>query len=241
MSLTKTHIISQLRKDILLLQGFKPLNAETNDSPLAIIKDSFPNATFPVSAVHEFFCTNSEDNSASCGFISGIVSSLMSTGAPTVWISNTENTFPPALKQFGIDPGKIIFISSKKPKEVLWAIEEALKCDCVAAVIGEINEISFTESRRLQLAVEGSKATGFLVRQNPRNLSTACVTRWRIKSLPTEKKSILPGIAFPRWNVELLKVRNGKPGSWQMEWRGEKFHLIQQATFTIQEQQRKVV
>ena len=37
--------------------------------------------------------------------------------------------FPPALKSFGIAPDKIIFIDLKKEKEILWAMEEALKCD----------------------------------------------------------------------------------------------------------------
>jgi protein ImuA len=35
----------------------------------------------------------------------------------------------------------------------------------------------------------------------------------------------LPGVGFPKWNVELLKVRNGKPGSWQVEWAAGKFRL----------------
>jgi protein ImuA len=25
-------------------------------------------------------------------------------------------------------------------------------------------------------------------------------------------------MGFPRWNIDLLKVRNGKPASWQVEW-----------------------
>jgi protein ImuA len=48
----------------------------------------------------------------------------------------------------------------------------------------------------------------------------------------------MPGVGFPRWNVELLKVRNGKPGSWQIEWKAGKFlHLPQ--FITIPQEQRK--
>jgi protein ImuA len=36
----------------------------------------------------------------------------------------------------------------------------------------------------------------------------------------------MPGVGFPRWNVQLLKVRNGKPGAWQLEWEGGQFHHI---------------
>lgn len=241
MSSSKAHIISELQRNMLLMQGFKPANGEMNGSGLDLIKEAFPCSTFPQAAIHEFFCTCTEDSSASSGFIAGVVSSLMKTDAPSVWISGTKTIFPPALKQFKIDPHKIIFIQAQKPKEILWALEQVLRCDCIAAVIAELAEISFIESRRLQLATEQSKVTGFLIRNHPKNLSTACVTRWRVQALPTEKGTALPGISFPRWNVELLKVRNGKPGSWQMQWRKGKFELVQSSTFIAKESERKIV
>lgn len=241
MESTKANIISQLQKDILLLQGFKPSNAAENDAGLGIIKQAFPSSTFPIGAIHEFFSTRNEDSAAACGFIAGIVSSLMESGSPSVWISSSGLVFPPALKLFGIDPHKVLFIQSTKRKEILWTIEEALKTDSISTVIGEISDISFIESRRLQLAVEESKVTGFLLRQNPRNLSTACVTRWRVKPLPSAKELLIPGMGFPKWNVELLKVRNGKPGQWQMQWRKGKFELIHQEVFIEEKQERKIV
>ncbi len=147
--------------------------------------------------------------------------------------------FPPALKSFGIAPDKIIFIDLKKEKEILWAMEEALKCDSLSAVVGEMKELSFTNSRRLQLAVEQSRVTGFILRNNTRNFSTtACVTRWKIAPLPSESDD-MPGVGFPRWNVELLKVRNGKPGSWQIEFAAGHFSLISKITTITLEQKKK--
>ena len=238
---SKANIVAQLQKDILLMQGFKPACHDTNSAGLDLIKHAFPNNTFPINATHEFFCNGLEEMTSSSGFIAGIVSSLMKTGAPSVWISNSKNIFPPALKQFGIDAHKIIFIHLQNSKQILWTLEEALKCNALSTVVAEINEISFTESRRLQLAVEQTNVTGFLIRNHPKNLATACVTRWKVKSLPTEKHSALPGIRFPNWNVELLKVRNGKPGSWQMQWRKGKFELLHPSAFIIEERERKIV
>lgn len=51
-----------------------------------------------------------------------------------------------------------------KTKDSLWAIEEALKCNALIAVVGEITELTFNDSRRLQLAVEKSHVTGFIHR-----------------------------------------------------------------------------
>ena len=107
----------------------------------------------------------------------------------------------------------------QRERDMLWAMEEALKCRGLAAVIAEVREISFAESRRLQLAVESSKVTGFLLRSDPRKLNTTtCVARWQVSALPSEPEEGLPGIGFPRWQVDLLRVRNGSPGSWKMEW-----------------------
>ena len=239
METSKAHIIAQLQNDILRLQGCKPVAANTTfDGGPGFIKHAFPNASFPLGAIHEFFCNGLEDVSASSGFVAGILSEIMQKGGVSLWINSSRTIFPPALKSFGIEPDKIIFIDVQKEKEILWVMEEALKCEGLAAVIAETPEISFTASRKLQLAVEQSRVTGFIIRRNPRNLSTACVTRWRITPLPSEAEDGLPGVGFPLWNVELLKVRNGTPGSWQLEWAG-KFRHVSKIASIVRENQRK--
>jgi protein ImuA len=45
----------------------------------------------------------------------------------------------------------------------------------------------------------------------------------------------MPGVGFPRWSVELIKVRNGKTGSWQVEWMGRKFRHVNNTVSLIRE------
>ena len=224
----KKDIILQLQKDLLPLQGFKPPPAGALvDVGLGPVAAAFPNASFPTGAVHEFLSAGAENAAAAGGFIAGLLASLMQNGRVGVWISAARTLFPPALKVFGIEPDKIIFIDLAKERDVPWAMEEALKCEGLGAVVGELQDISFTTSRRLQLAVEQSRVTGFILRHHPRNLSTvACVSRWKITPLPSELEDKLPGVGFPRWKVALLKIRNGRPGTWQMEWSAGAFRLI---------------
>jgi protein ImuA len=240
---TKAAIIAQLQKDILSLEGFKrTLKLDALDVVPRIIKNAFPNNEFPLGAAHEFISTEAEDAAATGGFVASTLASIMQSGGASIWISSCRTLFPPALKSFGIAPDKIIFIDLKKEKEkeILWAIEEALKCGGLAAVVGEMQELSFTDSRRLQLAVEQSRVTGFILRHNPRSLNTtACLTRWKITPLPSELEDGMSGVGFPRWNVELLKVRNGKPGSWQIEFAAGRFRHISKITATPLEQQKK--
>ena len=236
----KAHIIAQLKKELLNLTYSKPPGHDSNLPPeLGFLKQHLPQANFPVAAIHEFLCATNESVAASEAFVSALVSTLMNNNAVTVWVSSNKNLFPPALRLFGIDPDKIIFIQLHKEKELLWAMEEALKCNGLAAVVCELPELSFTSSRRFQLAVEQSAVTGFILRINPRKLATtACVTRWQISSLPSETTA-LPGVGFPKWNVELLKVKNGKPGSWQVEWAAGKFRLNNKVAAIEFEQQLK--
>ena len=222
---SKKDIITELQKNILQWQGFKvPLAGRTRFAGLEEVESAFPNAVFPTGAIHEFLTEEPEHAAACGGFLAGLLKVLMENGGICVWISTSRSLFPPALKNFGVNPDRIIFIDLLRQKDLLWAMEEALKCSSLAAVVAETGEISFTESRRLQLVIEKSRVTGFILRGNTKNLSTtACVARWKITPLPSELEDGLPGVGFPRWNVELLKVRNGNPGSWKLEWSAGSF------------------
>ena len=240
---TKADIIAQLKRDILPFQGFKA-SGENNvvDAVLGPIKNAFPNASFPLAAIHEFISKGKEEAAATCGFVAAVIAGLMRGGGATIWISSTRAIFPPALKLFGIAPERIIFIHLKKEKEICWAIEEALKCKGLSAVIGELGELSFTTSRRLQLAVEQSQVTGFILRNNPTIINTtACVTRWKITSIPSQLNDDMPGLGFPRWNVSLLKVRNGYPANWEIELSAGSMKQVTRKTAVELQQQRKAV
>jgi protein ImuA len=236
----KARIISQLQQDILLLQGYKPASEDALDMGLGLINEAFPTGSFPLGAIHEFLSSSAEDTAATSGFIAGLLSRLLEKGGTSLWISSARKLFPPALKNFGIRPDRFIFIDLQKEKHVTWAMEEALKCSALTAVIGEMHEISFTDSRRLQLAVEQSRVTGFILRGNPqKNYTTACVSRWRITPMISESPDDLPGIGFPCWKVELLRIRNGKCGSWEIKWEDGRFQHVYKPTPFVKEVQSK--
>lgn len=231
---TKRELINQLQKNILHWQGFIPPAAGTTRfSGLQAIEAAFPNAIFPTGAIHEFLNEVPENAAACSGFISGLLATLMQNGGACLWISASRTLFPAALKGFGIEPERVVFVDVKQEKDILWATEEALKCEGLAAVIAEVRELNFAQSRRLQLAVESSKVTGFLLRKDLRKLtSTTCVARWKITHLPGESIDELPGVSFPRWQIELLRVRNGSPGSWKLEWADGGFVAIEEKNNT---------
>jgi protein ImuA len=221
-------IISKLQNDILAWQGFNNSSVtKVNTMGLGPLETAFPNGVFPTGTIHEMLCYTLTNTAATCGFLSGLMAFLMTQGGTCIWIGTSLKMFPAALNAFGIDPTRIIFVDVQKERDILWVMEEALKCEGLAAVIAEIRAVSFAQSRRLQLAVENSKVTGFLLRNDPKKLSpTTCMARWQVTSLPSQLEQGMPGVGLPRWQVELLRVRNGNPGCWKLEWTGDSFLAI---------------
>ena len=115
MSGSKAEIIAKLQKDILPLHGFKKAlsNAEL-DRQLGPMRNAFPDQSFPLGVLHEFISNSLEDNAATGGFVSSILSSLMRDRGIVIWISANRMIFPPALQYAGINADRVIFIELKK-------------------------------------------------------------------------------------------------------------------------------
>ena len=98
----------------------------------------------------------------------------------------------PALPPCGLDPARLILARTRRPQDVLWAMEEGLKSPALAAVVGEVAALSLPASRRLQLAAEASGVTGFALRRwrqgadaaRERSPPNAALTRWRVSGAP---------------------------------------------------------
>lgn len=223
----KSDIIQQLQNEVLAMQGFKrKLSGESSSMGLEELMASFPDNQFPTGVVHEFACVSKEESATTNGFIAGLVSSLVKDSGTCLWISTDSCLFAPALNAFHVNPLQVIFINCRQYKDVLWATEEALKCEALNAVVCELTNLSFKESRRLQLAVEQSNVTGFIHRNTEKVNTLACFTRWHIQPLPSHWDDGTPGVGFPRWRVALAKVKNGRPGTWDIEWTGKQFRCI---------------
>lgn len=228
-------VLHTLQQEILSLQGYKPPPVQAQSSiGLGIIESAFPYKVFPFRVVHELSSYSEAEAVATNGFIAAVLGKMLSHSKKCMWISQQQLIYPPALKSFGIEPEQIIFVEACQSKDLLWIIEESLKCESLAAVIGATDSLSFTESRRLQLAIEQSQVTGFIHRVSPRqNETVACAARWHVQPLPGTTEDELPGVGFPQWNVELIKVRNGQTGQWQLQWKSGQFCHLQKQRPTL--------
>ncbi len=233
----KNELLARLRSDILHLQGFHMPAEDSGNRDLGLgrVADAFANGTFPI-GMHEFISNTHEQSAATSGFMAALAGSLMQEDGLCIWAGMNRKVYPLALSLFGLSPDRIIFVDLKREKDLLWVIQEALKCDALSVVVGEVRELNLTASRRLQLTIEESRVPGLLHRVSPRvSCPVATVCRWQIGPLPGVADDLLPGIGFPRWQVTIDKVRGGEPGSWQLEWSKGHFEEISVSVMSDQE------
>lgn len=124
--------------------------------------------------------------------------------------------------------GRLIHVAAKTPEDMLFALEEGVRCRDLAFVIGELagnpKALDFTASRRLSLAAERHGVPLYLVRLDAaRDLSSARM-RWDVRSAPSSAprwNAAAPG--RPSWRAELFRARAHAPGEWIL--RDEGNHL----------------
>lgn len=154
-----------------------------------------------------------------------------------LWVRRPAGRFDPQPYAPGLtawlDPTRLLLVEAHQPEDLLWALEEGLRCPGVTAVLGEIGNADLTATRRLLLAAEGNGSTAILLRGANAATSSAALTRWRIAGAPSRSTEGLRDIARPHWRVELLRARGGSLGgglahgldepdsSWLMEWNDE--------------------
>jgi protein ImuA len=222
--LTKAGALTELRKQIQTLEGFKGESAphiirlEAGD-----IDSHLPGGSFPLGTIHELMSESPAASAAATGFLSLLLARMAGDAGIIVWITKAKTLYAPGLVHYGLCPERIIFAECARDREGLWAMEEALRCKGLVAVVGEIDDAGLTATRRLQLAAESSGVTGFLLRRDSgKNLSSACMTRWIVKPAASIVADNLPGVGSESWQVELVRARGGRPGQWHLTWDGKK-------------------
>lgn len=147
-----------------------------------------------------------------------------------LWLAQGDDLYAPGLVRFGIEAGQLLVVSGlRRRDDMLWAMEEALRCRAVRGVVAETGGIGLAAGRRLMLAAEGTGVLGLVLsrRDGGRRGGVgvrdgagvrAAVSRWRVTAapggppMPDQRQP--PEADGTRWRVELLHCRGGRPAEW---------------------------
>ncbi len=176
------------------------------------IDSGLPFHGLPLGCVHEV-----QSSGLACGiaFASLLAARIPSSSGQLVYVAPDRSFHPLGLLPYGVKPERWIHVATRNSLDLAWTVLEALRSPQVSAVLAVARTADLTLCRRLQLAAEGSGATGFLLTDAASNPAIASViTRWQISSIPAPA-----GVIFgePCWAVDLAYCRGGHP--WPVAYR----------------------
>jgi protein ImuA len=214
-------VLHDLRRRIRALDGLGdgsglPHGAEAVSLGVPALDAALPWGGLPRGALHEI--AGPPGDGAGLGFAVAFLA-RMKIGRPMLWcrtravIADRGALYGPGLAAGGVAPRQVIFVTVARPADALWVMEEALRCDALAAVVGEGVAPGFTASRRLQLAARGGRALALLLPPGGTlPASSAALTRWHLAAANASP---------PRraWRVVLQHCRGGRPTAWRVEWK----------------------
>ncbi|MFC7611212.1 ImuA family protein [Teichococcus aestuarii] len=199
-------VLRDLRAGLARIERGGPGHAQPALSLSPLIDEHLPGGGLARGALHEVQATDAGAGLAFCALV------LARTEGPILWIApRPDSVWAPGSVALGLGPDRLLIAHYKTAADGLWTMEKALRCPALGGAVLELDRLDMTATRRLQLAAEGSPRIGLLLRNAAGHGPSSAVTRWRVGSLPD-------AAARPRWQLELLRCRAGRPASWQARW-----------------------
>ena len=150
---------------------------------------------------------------------------LGASAGTVIWISPgwmAERIFPAGLVSFA-DPGRLIFARARRPEDLAWAMEEALRSGAAPLVLADLPQPpGLTPTRRLHLAAEaGAEAARHHGRLPPLGLmltpglggAQGVESRWHMAPAPSGSTLYESRTA---WRLARLRARIEPPACWQV-------------------------
>jgi protein ImuA len=244
-------VLDRLRRELCAAEAATGLTSE-GDAALALgipAIDGLLGGGLSCGALHEIAAAHETETAAATGFVLALaarqsfpsclgksrtdesVGRARIAARSVLWITEdfslAENGAPygPGLDGAGIAPERLITVTAAHGRDVLWAMEEALRCRAVGVVIGEMRSrgIDQVMTRRLALAAATGATLGLLLRTTPHDEPSAAATRWIIGAAPSFLRSEGGderghGLGPPRLAARLVRNRRGHLGAWIVEW-----------------------
>ncbi len=237
-------LLEKLREKVALIENREPQftvdearpfigQAELNTWCFGLpdIDARLPDGRLTAGAVHEIAAAGYGETPAAMGFALALSARLLAARPhdprPVLWcrhvceVQEFGTLYGAGLDGLGLPRERLITVTLRKARTVLWTVEEALKSGTVAAVMTDMDiaACDLTATRRLALIAAEAHAPVLLIAGKPPCQATSARTRWRIAaapSIPPPFDDAAPGA--PAWTIELVRCRGGKSGKWSLVW-----------------------
>ncbi|MEC3950164.1 ImuA family protein [Sphingobium sp. HWE2-09] len=214
--------VAKLREAVMRTRGQSTLSLPFG---IELMDERLASGGVDGAGLHEFAAASSSlnDDAAATLFLAGIAARFAADAGQTVcWAMTAFDLYAPGLEQVGLGPDKLLYAQGRKDVDILAIAEDALRDGSLACVIAEVKSADMTATRRLQLAASDGQTPILLYRRHrsrdrcPLASPSSAMTRWRIGCAPSERLP-WPGVGRARWQVALVRQRNGDPFSLELE------------------------
>ena len=176
-------------------------------------------------ALHEIGPAAPRNGGAATGFAIALAVLALREGRQAIWIrpdfiaAEAGELYGPGLALMGLSLQRLVVLKVPRPRDGLWAMEEALQCRAAGAVVTELmgEDADLTATRRLALAAGAGGGLGLILRHQPCRAANAAMTRWEVASAAGERDGF-GGLGLPAFTISLVKNRHGPTGQWRLSW-----------------------
>ena len=188
---------------------------------------------FPAAGLSEIHLDETRDGGSLAGFALALAIRFAASPArPLLWIaddhalSEAGRLYGPGLTAFGLDPGALFLVRTRRLEDAAWAGEEAAISPALAMAVLEVRgnppRLGLEGTRRLHLRAREAGVPFLLLRQGARPETTAAPLRLRIRPGPAATIADLPDearlIGHPVFSIALEKSPGGRPQHFDLEW-----------------------
>lgn len=130
-------------------------------------------------------------------------------GKALVVVEAQRELYSPAAARLGVALDRLVIARAPREADLLWALEQSLRCPAVGAVVCRLDRLAGRDFRRLQLAAEEGQTLGLLIRpDSAKNEPSWADVRFWVEPRTGDR------IDGPRhWKATVLRCRGGPAGA----------------------------
>lgn len=225
-AMSRAETLRQLRAQLEQKNGSASVSNETLSTGCQQIDDWLPRGGLRCDAITEWVAEGEGCGASTLSLLTAAMrlSQAESSGGPLVVVSGPASGsragfYPPAGKALGVPMERLIWVRPKQHADLVWAVDQALRCRSVAAVWAEIGaSLDDRDARRFQLAAEKGGTPGLFVRPAAvRGRPSFAEVRFQVAPLVSDTDHCdLSGGGDRLMQITLDRCRGGKVG--QQAW-----------------------
>ncbi len=195
-------LVGELQRQIARLEGSRrPAELPPVSSGCPPLDEVLPEKGFRRGTLSEWFSDG--DGSGATGLAFLAAREACADGGVLVVMDDRRQFYPPAAARLGIGIEQMLVVQACNATDSFWAMDQALRCPAVAAVLGWPEKLDARTFRRWQLAVEQGGGLGILLRSScARHEPSWAEVRLQVEPLPAKTSR-----SGRRLGIELLRSR----------------------------------